>query len=197
MVLYQFVMWPLAIRVTGNVRISYLFPVVWAPLAVRVVVYYLLADLGSYWLHRVMHSRFVWSVHRFHHSVNDMYWLAGVRGTLPQQIVFNLPYIFVAPLLVGAHPWVYTFFMVEGIVRNHWQHANIGWQRLRWMEYLLVTPRYHHLHHSADHRGNYGSLFTIWDRMFGTRLDPDVEKVRKFGTGEPKKRDPVLMIIGV
>jgi hypothetical protein len=47
-----------------------------------------------------------------------------------------------------------------------------------------------HLH------GNYGSLFSLWDRMFGTYLDPDTTKVRKFGLGN-EKRDPALLMIGI
>ncbi|HEU4731777.1 MAG TPA: sterol desaturase family protein, partial [Kofleriaceae bacterium] len=68
-----------------------------------------------------------------------------------------------------------------------------------WLEWLLVTPRYHHIHHSTDaalHDGNYGSLFTIWDRLFGTYIDPDTTQPKKFGTGE-SRRDPVLLVLGV
>jgi sterol desaturase/sphingolipid hydroxylase (fatty acid hydroxylase superfamily) len=193
---YQFGMYPVALWVTTRVRITYIHQIYDIPWQVRLVAYYLLADLGSYWLHRLMHTRWIWSIHRFHHSATDLYWLAGVRATIPQQILFNLPYIFVGPLIGGCPAWVFDALVVEGVLRNHWQHMNVAW-RSNWLEYLVVTPRYHHLHHSAHHHGNYGSLFSLWDRMFGTRLDPDVEKVKKFGTGEPKKRDPVLMMIGV
>lgn len=192
---YQFVMFPVALRVTSSIRITYLPEIYEIPLAVRVAFYYLAADFGSYWLHRFMHSRRVWRIHRFHHSATQLYWLAGVRSTIPQQILFNLPYIWVGPLIGGAPVWLYQAILVEGVVRNHWQHMNVTW-RSRWIEYVFVTPRYHHLHHSAHHHGNYGSLFTFWDRLFKTRVDPDVAKVKKFGTGEPK-RDPVLLMIGI
>jgi sterol desaturase/sphingolipid hydroxylase (fatty acid hydroxylase superfamily) len=192
---YQFWMYPYAVMVTSSIKITYFFPLTPVPFALRAVTFYLLADLGSYWMHRLMHSRHVWRVHRFHHSSTELYWLAGVRATFPQQVLFNVPYIWVAPLLAGAPRWFFLFMMVEGVARNHWQHMNFT-PRTRWMEYLLVTPRYHHLHHSADHRGNYGSLFTLWDRFFGTRIDPDVETVKKFGTGDDKERNPLQMMIG-
>src|SRR5262249_11853016 len=60
-------------------------------LAPRVVAFYLLADLGSYWMHRLMHTRALWRVHRWHHSPQQLYWLSGVRASIPQQILFNLP----------------------------------------------------------------------------------------------------------
>jgi sterol desaturase/sphingolipid hydroxylase (fatty acid hydroxylase superfamily) len=167
-------------------------------LAPRIVAYYLIADLGSYWLHRLMHTRHLWRLHRWHHSPQQMYWLAGVRASLPQQILFNLPGIVPLPILSGAPGWIGLLVIVEGVIRNNWMHMNITW-RSNWLEWVLVTPRYHHIHHSADaklHNGNYGSLFSIWDRLFGTYLDPDTTVPKKFGTGE-RKRDPVLLVLGV
>lgn len=63
----------------------------------------------------------------------------------------------------------------------------------------MDIPRYHPIHHSPDaqlHDGNHGSLFSIWDRLFGTYIDPDTTSAQKFGTGEPR-RDPVLLAIGI
>jgi sterol desaturase/sphingolipid hydroxylase (fatty acid hydroxylase superfamily) len=169
---------------------------VWLPL--RVVAFYAVADLGSYWVHRWLHTRHLWRLHRWHHSPTQMYWLAGVRSTIPQQILFNLPFILASPLLIGLPPWVMPLVIIETVVRNDWMHMNVSW-RSNWLERVLVTPRYHHLHHSADaelHNGNYGSLLTIWDRMFGTFIDPDLTVPKAFGTGE-KQRDPVLLMIGI
>lgn len=167
-------------------------------LAPRVLVFYLAADFGSYWMHRLMHTRHLWRVHRWHHSPEQLYWLAGVRASIPQQILFNLPGIAALPILAGAPGWLITAFVIEAMLRNDWMHMNVAW-RSNWLERVLVTPRYHHIHHSADarlHDGNYGSLFSIWDRLFGTYLDPDTTRPKTFGTGEPR-RDPVLLAIGI
>jgi sterol desaturase/sphingolipid hydroxylase (fatty acid hydroxylase superfamily) len=64
---------------------------------------------------------------------------------------------------------------------------NIVWNS-RWLEYLVVTPRYHQVHHSnaaAHYRANMGSLLTIWDRIFGTYLNPaEIKQPLSFGIGE-------------
>jgi len=102
------------------------------------------------------------------------------------------------PILFGAPLWVFLAIIVEEVARNHWMHMNVSW-RSNWLELVLVTPRYHHIHHSSDaalHDGNYGGLFTFWDRMFGTYVDPDATVPRQFGTGE-KRRDTVLLMIGI
>ena len=197
---FQLAMLPLAVYVTDPV-----YSVIHLPMAIldlpaplRVLAFYLAADFGSYWMHRLMHRRHVWRIHRWHHSSQQLYWLAGVRATLPQQILFNLPYVIAAPVLAGVPRWVLAAILVEGIARNHWMHMNVTW-RSNWIERVFVTPRYHHIHHSSDrdqHDGNFGALFSIWDRLFGTYIDPDATTPKKFGTGEPP-RDPVLLMLGI
>jgi sterol desaturase/sphingolipid hydroxylase (fatty acid hydroxylase superfamily) len=197
---YQLAVFPVAAMVTEPVLeyipVSSTVLALWLP--VRVVAFYLLADFGSYWMHRLMHTRHVWRVHRWHHSPTRLYWLSGVRSTIPQQILFNLPVVVVAPILMGMPYWLFLAMMVETVVRNDWMHMNVSW-RSNWLERVFVTPRYHHIHHSADaalHDGNYGSLFTIWDRLFGTYIDPDATQAKAFGTGE-KKNDTLLMMVGI
>jgi sterol desaturase/sphingolipid hydroxylase (fatty acid hydroxylase superfamily) len=199
-VVYQFAVVRIAGWVTdpmfAYLPVSEALAAAWLP--VRVLAFFLAADFGSYWMHRWLHTRHLWRAHRWHHSSTQMYWLSGVRATAVQQILFNVPYLLAAPLLVAAPPWVFLGVIAEGVARNNWMHMNVSW-RSRWIEYVFVTPRFHHIHHSADaqlHDGNYGSLFTLWDRLFGTYLDPESTRPRTFGTGEPK-RDPVLLMIGL
>jgi sterol desaturase/sphingolipid hydroxylase (fatty acid hydroxylase superfamily) len=198
-VLYGVAVFPLACFITDRIYNYVNVPaeILSWPLAARVVLFYLVADLGSYWLHRGMHTRHVWRIHRWHHAPETIYWLSGVRATLPQQILFNLPFVLAIPLILGAPSWVYVAIAIEGIFRNNWQHMNVVW-RSSWLEWVFVTPRSHHLHHSADrarHEGNYGSLFTFWDRLFGTFVDPERNVPVTFGTGE--KTNPVRMFLGV
>jgi sterol desaturase/sphingolipid hydroxylase (fatty acid hydroxylase superfamily) len=200
LVVYQLAIFPIAAYVTdpiyGYLPLSESLGAAWLPL--RVLAFFLLADLGSYWMHRWLHTRHLWRFHRWHHSSTHLYWLSGVRATVPQQILFNLPFVLALPILAGAPLWIYLVITIEGVVRNNWMHMNVTW-RSNWIEQVFVTPRYHHIHHSADgaqHDGNYGSLFSLWDRLFGTYIDPDGTRPRTFGTGE-KKRDPVLLMIGI
>jgi sterol desaturase/sphingolipid hydroxylase (fatty acid hydroxylase superfamily) len=46
-----------------------------------VALYLIVADLGHYWIHRLMHSAFFWRIHKWHHSPAHMSWAAGVRAT--------------------------------------------------------------------------------------------------------------------
>ncbi len=199
--LYQLVFSPLAFYATnGLVQTQHFFVkgVLELPLLMRVILFYVLADFGSYWLHRLMHSRYLWRIHKWHHSPTYMYWLAGIRATFPQQVLFNLPVAVFWPLLHSAPSWFLLAVLAETFFRNDWMHMNVTW-RSNLLEWVFVTPRYHHIHHSDDpnhYTANLGSLLTIWDRMFGTYVDPEeLTKEISFGTGEIDS--PVRLALGI
>jgi len=126
-----------------------------------------------------------------------MYWLAGIRATVPNQVLFNLPFAFCAPLLHHAPGWLFMLIFAEGFFQNNWMHMNVTW-RSRWLEWVLVTPRYHHIHHSnrPEHHGaNLGSRLTIWDQIFGTYVDP--EDVRDITFGIERAPSPARLALGI
>jgi sterol desaturase/sphingolipid hydroxylase (fatty acid hydroxylase superfamily) len=168
------------------------------PLVLRFLTYIVIADFGHYWVHRAMHSPALWRVHKWHHYPTYMYWLAGVRGSLIQQVLVNIPYI-AAATLVYISPWWMVFVILgKNALQNDWMHLNVPWGS-KWLEWIIVTPRYHHVHHSDDpvhYRANLAALFPIWDHIFGTYVDPDgVRQPLSFGIGE---RVPALrLVVGI
>lgn len=180
---------PLADRVVYWLGVNGWLPAAWLgglPLWCRVPLYIVLADFGHYWVHRLMHTRLVWTAHRWHHAPEHMNWLAGNRESLPDRFMVSLPYFALSPLLADAPGAVWSGLGVYATLRNDWMHLNVRWG-WRWLERVFVTPRYHHVHHSADpahYNCNVGIIFTVWDRLFGTFRDPEdtVGKIR-FGIG--------------
>jgi sterol desaturase/sphingolipid hydroxylase (fatty acid hydroxylase superfamily) len=169
------------------------------PLAVRLVLFALLADLGYYWMHRLMHQEVLWRTHKWHHSPTYMYWLAGCRATIPQQFLVGFPNVLAAPILAPAPWWIYTAVVIVDYLAVDWMHLNLRWGA-RWVEWIFVTPRYHNIHHSSNpihYNSNFGSYFTIWDRLFGTYVDPDTADLEAITFGIGEKPDPVRLIAGV
>ncbi|HWV45428.1 MAG TPA: sterol desaturase family protein [Nitrospira sp.] len=168
------------------------------PLLLRLFCYFLIADFGHYWIHRLMHMKHVWRIHKWHHSPAHMYWLAGFRATIPQDVIVNLPYLFAYSFLDLSPSWMELAIGIFNNLQNDWMHANIVW-RSNWLEWLIVTPRYHHIHHSdkpVHYMANLGTLFTVWDRLFGTYVDPEsVKGELSFGIGE--KVPPLRLVLGV
>jgi sterol desaturase/sphingolipid hydroxylase (fatty acid hydroxylase superfamily) len=154
------------------------------------------SDLAVYWLHRLLHTRPFWRAHRWHHAPRHMYWLAGVRTSVAQGLLYGMvPLLFVG---LGVPAEVAGAYGLLTVVANHWMHANLR-LRCRWLEAVLVTPRYHHIHHSRDprhHDRNFGALLSVWDRVFGTYLDPDlVTAPIEFGI--PETVSPGRLVVGV
>ena len=157
------------------------------PLVIRFLLYLIIADFGHYWIHRLMHTKHLWRIHKWHHVPTYMYWLAGARGSLLQQVIVNLPYIFAGVLLNIAPWWMVMVILTKNTLQNDWMHLNVPWG-WNWLEWIIVTPRYHHIHHSdkpEHYRANLAALFPIWDRLFGTYVNPqDVPRNISFGIGE-------------
>jgi sterol desaturase/sphingolipid hydroxylase (fatty acid hydroxylase superfamily) len=154
------------------------------------------SDFAIYWVHRLIHTRPFWRIHRWHHSPRHMYWLAGARTSVLQGLLYSLfPLIFIA---LGVPPAFIAGYALFATFGNHWMHSNLRF-RSRWLEVVLVTPRIHHVHHSSDprhHGRNFGSIFCVWDRMFGTFFDPDdVSAPLDFGI--PEVVSGPRMVIGV
>ena len=168
------------------------------PFGVKLVCFALAVDCSAYWLHRLWHTGPLWRIHKWHHSPTYMYWLAGVRASLPQVIMAGLPFVIWLPLLRPVPPVFFVWYSVFLIVTNNWMHMNVTW-RSRWLEWIFVTPRYHHIHHGDDARfylRNFGVVFTFWDRLFGTYSDPElVGKEIRFGIHESP--NPIRLAIGI
>ena len=168
------------------------------PLPLRILIYLVVADFGAYWVHRLLHTRPLWPAHKWHHAPTYLYWLAGVRTSVIQMTLFNLPYIAAGALLVLSPRWVFYAILLKNTLTNDFMHLNVWWGS-RWLEWIIVTPRYHHIHHS-DHPEHYNSnlavLFPIWDHLFGTYFDPEkVGKNLTFGIGE--NVHPARLVVGV
>jgi sterol desaturase/sphingolipid hydroxylase (fatty acid hydroxylase superfamily) len=190
----------LTVRFTDRIPIPNYVPTVISntPILYKLVLFYIVEDFGLYWVHRLMHTKYVWRIHKWHHHPTYMYWLAGIRATIPHIVLFNLAFVMASPLLIGASGWVFQAIIAEHIFRNDWMHMNVTWGST-WLEWVFVTPRYHQIHHSdnpSHHVRNLASLLTVWDRIFGTYFSPDeVKQELSFGIGE--RVHPLRLVLGI
>ena len=138
--------------------------------------YVVLADFGAYWAHRALHTRWLWPTHAWHHSPKHLYWLSGLRGSPIHLLVLLAPYyvaFIVLPTPEAA--WASGAILVLDASNQHYIHSNLKLPYARQLEWLFVTPRFHFVHHSARPSvadSNYGFIFSVWDRLFGTYIDP-------------------------
>ncbi len=168
------------------------------PFAFKLVVFMLVVDGMAYWMHRLWHTSWCWPIHRWHHAPTELYWLAGVRASFPQIVLSNIPYLLAFPLLKPVPALFFPLYSYMLVVTNNWMHMNVTWQSTK-LEWFFVTPRYHRVHHLKEigkTGANFGVLFTVWDRLFGTYADP--EQVESTGPcGIEETLHPVRMAVGV
>ncbi len=130
-------------------------------------------DLTAYVSHRLQHAiALMWRMHRVHHSENDLDLTTGFRFH-PLETLFAEGLALASLALIGTPPAAVAFAGLAVIVQDFFTHGNVripeGADRiLRW---LIITPSMHRVHHSeefADQNTNFGTMFSLWDRLFGT-----------------------------
>lgn len=140
---------------------------------VRGILWILVGDFCGYWVHRLQHaSRFVWAFHSVHHAQEQLNFTTTTRFH-PVDHFISDTLRFLPQMTLGASPmsWL-PLYLVMDFVANM-QHSRITW-RFGLLSRILVTPRFHSFHHSADPRDynkNFGGLLSIWDHIFGTAVD--------------------------
>lgn len=130
----------------------------------------LLGDFLYYVYHRLMHTRYLWHFHRFHHAAEEFVGLTSVRDHPVEKAIKVIPYGIAAAILgapIEALALVYATTRFISVIHHSKFDSDWGWVG-RW---LFVSPRTHMIHHSVDPRhydSNYGFVTPIWDRLFGT-----------------------------
>lgn len=151
----------------------------------------LLTDLIWYWYHRLGHEvNLFWAAHIVHHHSEEFNYTVSARITTLQALVRN---VFWALLpLAGFHPtMVMTILIVHGTYSFFTHTQIIG--KLGWLEYLLITPSHHGVHHASNEKylnKNYGDLFVFWDKLFGTFQREEEKPV--YGLTHPLKSHSFL-----
>jgi sterol desaturase/sphingolipid hydroxylase (fatty acid hydroxylase superfamily) len=126
-------------------------------------------DFMYYWLHRVdHHCRLFWATHVTHHSSEKFNFTVGFRSSVMEPLYRFIYFIPLAAL--GFKPldiaFVYAATQIWGIL-VHTEKIN----KLGWLEYILVTPSHHRVHHASNPKyldKNMGMFLIIWDKIFGT-----------------------------
>ena len=147
------------------------------------------ADFTEYWVHRWFHrSRWLWDFHAVHHSSTHMDWLAGSRLHIVD-VVLTRGLTFVPLFLLGFDTGPLYAYLVFVSLHAVFIHANVSWRFPRWMETLVVTPRFHHWHHGAETAAidkNFAVHLPWIDRMFGTYYAPENQWPKEYGiAGNP------------
>jgi sterol desaturase/sphingolipid hydroxylase (fatty acid hydroxylase superfamily) len=150
-------------------------------------ILFVLVDFAEYWFHRAAHRvRFMWASHSVHHSTTRFNLTAAVRlpwtGALSGAVFFFLPLT-----LIGFHPLAMTGMALLNLLYQFFLHTEHA-PRLGPLEWVLNTPAHHRVHHASNAScldKNFGGVFIIWDRLFGTFAEAPKDEKLRFGLVSP------------
>lgn len=142
---------------------------------VSFAVYLVIIDFVAYWLHRAQHRfEWWWALHALHHSQRQMTVWSDDRNHLLDDLINDIAFAMVA-LLIGVAPGQFILMVMATRLIESLSHANV---RLGFGEIgarLVVSPRFHRVHHAIGlgHEGryrgvNFAVLFPVWDIIFRT-----------------------------
>jgi sterol desaturase/sphingolipid hydroxylase (fatty acid hydroxylase superfamily) len=142
----------------------------------------------NYWVHRLMHTRFLWEIHKVHHSAEDYNVLLPYRNH-PVDFIFATMYGAFAIAVLGVRPEVLMAWIGANAVYQSMVHSMYDWKG-SWVEYIFITPAAHRIHHSTlpEHFDTNFGIFSLWDRLFGTYYPPKGQDLH-FGIPEPDQKD--------
>ena len=153
-------------------------------------------DFTGYWLHRLNHRvNLLWNRHIIHHSSEEFNLSCALRQSISQ--TFKYAAIFMVPAaLLGIPASIFVILGPIHLFMQFWYHTRLI-NKMGFLEYFLVTPSHHRVHHAINPQyldKNYGQIFIIWDKLFGTFQEElsSVEPV--YGTLRPSSTwNPILI----
>ena len=151
----------------------------WAGLPLCILV----ADLAQYWTHRAYHEvPLLWRLHAVHHSTKHMDWMAGSRQHILETLITRT--LVLGPIfLLGFSKEVIDAYIIVVGFQAVFNHANVS-VRLGPLRYLIVTPNFHHWHHSQDQEAldrNYAAHYAFLDHVFGTAVNSPKRWPERYG----------------
>ncbi|TGD75680.1 sterol desaturase family protein [Mangrovimicrobium sediminis] len=154
----------------------------WSTWLLALVLY----DFCYYWLHRLGHERSIlWAAHVAHHQSEEYNLSTALRQT---STGFLLGWVFYVPMyLLGIPAEVVVTAGAINLIYQFWVHTE-HIPKLGWYEWVFVTPSNHRVHHAQNDiymDRNYGGMFILWDRLFGTFQEELAEEPPVFGIRGP------------
>lgn len=151
------------------------------------LIAFIVLDFAGYAVHALDHKvNFFWNSHIIHHSSEDFNLACALRQSVSVFVRLFVILLFPAALL-GVPAEVIALVAPLHLFAQFWYHTR-HIKKMGWLEKIIVTPSHHRVHHAINPEymdKNYGQIFIIWDKMFGTFME-EMDDVRAvYGVTRP------------
>lgn len=139
--------------------------------------------VSSYIPHWVEHHvTWMWKFHLIHHTDQHVDTTTANRHH-PGESVIRFVFTTIAVIIMGAPLWLVFMYQSMSVVFTQFNHSNI--KMPDWLDNAMVlvfcSPNMHRVHHHYRQPYsdmNYGNIFSLWDRVFGTYVKVDNTKLK-------------------
>jgi sterol desaturase/sphingolipid hydroxylase (fatty acid hydroxylase superfamily) len=146
----------------------------------------LLDLISAYWIHYIQHkTKWMWKFHLIHHTDT---WVDTTTANRhhPGESVFRAAFTLLAVVATGSPMWLVFLYQSLSAAFSQFNHANIRFPKKldNVLSWVIVSPNMHKVHHHYTQPltdTNYGNIFSIWDRLFGTFAYVQDVKTLKYG----------------
>ena len=151
------------------------------------VIAFIVLDFAGYWVHRISHEyNIFWNNHIIHHSSEEFNLACALRQSISSVVrIFG---IFLLPAaILGVPQEVISVVAPLHLFAQFWYHTR-HINRMGFLEKIIVTPSHHRVHHAINPiylDKNYGQIFIIWDRIFGTYQEELSDVPAVYGVTRP------------
>jgi sterol desaturase/sphingolipid hydroxylase (fatty acid hydroxylase superfamily) len=140
-------------------------------IALDFITCFLFAELLNWIFHYIKHNNsFFWKFH-FQHHIESKYTVWLTSHTHGGEVLLSGTLMGILMGIIGFSTLSVNIYFVFYALANTYQHTNKNIS-LGFLDKIIVSPRYHRIHHSKSHRANYGSTLTFWDIIFRTAIFP-------------------------
>ncbi len=158
--------------------------IVQLPTWVMIIGGLMLLDLiGAYFIHFIEHKvKWMWKFHMVHHADTHVDTTTANRHH-PGESIFRAVFTIIGVAVCGAPMWLVLLYQSMSAILSQFNHANMRIplaidEAISW---FIVSPNMHKVHHHfmrPQTDSNYGNIFSIWDRLFGTFNYTPIDQVR-------------------
>jgi sterol desaturase/sphingolipid hydroxylase (fatty acid hydroxylase superfamily) len=165
------------------------------PLWLFILLGLMILDLiSAYWIHYIQHQvKWMWKFHLVHHTDT---WVDTTTANRhhPGESVFRAAFTLLAVFVSGSPAWLVLLYQTLSAALSQFNHANMRFPK--WLDtaigWVIVSPDMHKVHHHYTQPltdSNYGNIFSIWDRLFGTYIKVPDARDLKYGIDTHMKEE--------
>ena len=155
-------------------------------------------DFLFYVMHLIMHkTRYAWAVHVTHHSSSRFNLSTALRQNFLLDLAGICLIIWIPLALIGFDMLTILVLIEMNLFYQFFLHTQLVEKLPKFIEYIFNTPSHHRVHHGCGEKQidkNFGGVFIVWDRLFGTFQDEDDADEILYGIigGCPKSLNPII-----